>query len=134
MTKKKERQITIRMPKAKLKLWLDVLRLPANQKLQGTGALFNSEKQSNDWDDKPGYCCLGALQCAVTGGKVDLGRGTPSESWLKKEGIEFFDDDGDPTTDPYFPRYGGVASEVNDGQKKSFRQIAQAIESCAVGY
>lgn len=133
MTKKKEKQITIRMPKAKLKLWLDVLRLPANQKLQGTGALFNGGPDPYE-DERAGYCCLGALQCAVTGGKVDIHADLPSKKWLKKEGITFLDSYGDPSNDPFFPRFGAEASIVNDGQGKSFKQIAQAIESCAVGY
>lgn len=130
MTKKKERQITIRMPKAKLEKWLATLRLPANQKLQGSGMLFNGEVKS----EGGGYCCLGALQCAVTGGKVEIEESYPSRQWLSKEGIMFWDQDGGRTNNPYFPRFETDAAEANDGLHKSFKQIAQAIESCAVGY
>lgn len=130
MSKKK---ITIRMPKEKLKLWLATLRLPANQKMQGTGYLFNAVEDREDGLVK-GYCCLGALQCAVTGGKVQLDRGVPDRAWLYKEGIEFFDAHGDYTNDPYFPSCRNFASAVNDTQRKTFKQIADAIEKCAVGY
>lgn len=129
MTAKK---ITIRMPKKKLKLWLAALRLPANQKLQGTGALY-TRKLPKYTDGKTGYCCLGVLQCVVTGGKV-AGGAFPKEQWLAEEGIEFFDQDGSSTNNPYFPRFRCDASDANDEKRKSFKQIAQAIESCAVGY
>lgn len=124
------KKITIRMPKEKLKLWLAALRLPANQKLQGAGALFNKHP---DISEKGGYCCLGVLQCVVSGGKVEAG-GFPSDSWKDSEGIEFFDRGGWTADAPYFPSFRCTADVANDSRGKSFKQIANAIESCAVGY
>ena len=128
MTKK---QITIRMPKEDLELVLRTLRSKSNEHKQGRGALYNGA----------GYCCLGAMQCVKTGGFVeghDSSGGDflefPSNKWLKSVGWAFKDVDGKSTDNPYFPTLLCTASEANDEENYTFKQIAQAIESCAVGY
>lgn len=130
---------TIRMPKADLELVLKVLRSPVNQKRQGIGSLF----MPGDKDEGGGYCCLGAMQCAKTGGKVEGGKGKgksfhgaglPSMDWLSKVGWTFKDSLGHETDNPYFPSLKMSAVQANDDHEKSFKEIADAIEKCAVGY
>lgn len=141
-----EKQITIRMPAEKLKLWLRALRLKKNAKWQAKGFLYRLRE-----DDVPaGYCCLGVAQQVISGGiecgvrydtedNCEVGdlRSTlsfPSAHWLKEQGIEFFNDDGGYTHDPYLPLFGCSASEANDSRDKTFLEIADAIEDCAEGY
>ena len=118
---------TIRMPKATLDLWLHHLR--SGKVAQGAGALH----------DGKGYCCLGVLQCAVTGGKVEQEPGSddpaylPSFEWLKAEGIKFKDEGGRVEQFPWLPSIGLHAASAND-RGWSFGDIADAIEACAVGY
>lgn len=116
---------TIRMPQATLDLWLHHLR--SGEVKQGTGRLF----------DGNGYCCLGVLQCAVTGGRVEQENDEPADlpsfEWLRSEGIKFRDEGGRAEQFPYLPTLGLHATSAND-RGASFREIADAIEACAVGY
>lgn len=132
------KQITIRMPAEKLKLWLRALRLKKNAKRQGGGALYSKI----NGDTSAGYCCLGVAQQVISGGiecatsshGVRHARSFPSNSWLEEQGIQFFDSFGSKTTDPYLPMFDCCASTANDELGKTFLEIADAIEDCAEGY
>lgn len=135
-------QITIRMPAAKLKLWLRALRLKKNANRQARGALY---KRREGRKAPAGYCCLGVAQQVLSGGIECGGSSTnvgnalsfPSKEWRDKEGVEFFGADGSVTNDPYLPMFGCTASVANDGDDScgyTFKEIADAIEDCAVGY
>lgn len=126
-----DKQITIRMPKADLELVLATLRAPENQDKQGNGSMWNHT----------GYCCLGAMQCAKTGGKIQCVDGNiycskwaPALRWLKDVGWEFKSVEGNLGYDPYLPLLNCTAIEANDVHKYSFAEIADAIEDCAEGY
>lgn len=116
---------TIRMPQATLDLWLHHLR--SGEVKQGTGSLFDGD----------GYCCLGVLQCALTGGRLeqeyDEPAYLPSWNWLRSEGIKFLDENGLVEQFPYLPTLGLHATSAND-RGVPFREIADAIEASAVGY
>lgn len=122
------KQITIRMPKADLEMVLAMLRNPVNAGKQGKHALF----------DGNGYCCLGAMQCAKTGGKVEhkhgMYKGLPSYNWLATVGWEFTCNEGRRTADPWLPALHTRATFANDSKGYTFAQIADAIEDCAEGY
>ena len=129
-----KKQITIRMPKEDLAQWLAALRAPENKRRQGTNYLFNPRGG--------GYCCLGVAQCIKTGGRVEATRdgivtnwhGYPSLEWLGTVGWKFFDKAGNICRDPWLPSLDRKASHANDLLKKTFAEIADAIEDCAEGY
>lgn len=129
--------IYIQMPKADLEMVLAMLRNPANADKQGAGALFNTGSGRHGYS---GYCCLGAMQCAKTGGKVEyrMGdgryRGMPTLQWLNSVGWRFFSVLGGETTSPYLPAFTCGAVRANDALGKTFAEIADAIEACAEGY
>lgn len=70
---------TITMRKADAKKWLNALR--SGKYKQTTGTL-----EDNDFVDGARYCCLGVLQCELTGKVQDLD--LPSLGWLKKHKID----------------------------------------------
>lgn len=132
------KQITIRMPEAKLRLWLRALRLKKNAKRQAKGALWVPKEKGYS---NGGYCCLGVAQQVLSGGVETMDGGGledcksfPSYDWQEGEGIEFFDKHGTRTRDPYLPLHGVTASYANDTEGLTFAQIADAIEDCAEGY
>lgn len=126
--------ITIRMPHADRELVLASLRLPENQSRQGHGYLFDGE----------GYCCLGLAQCAKTGGMVEAYqhtvsgdicyRGMPTKQWLNGVGWEFFDEEGNRATIPYFPSTAADAVTCNDVCGMTFAEIADLWERHSEGY
>ena len=120
--------IYIQMPKADLELALATLRHPDNASRQGRHAMF----------DGTGYCCLGAMQCAKTGGFVEhtgvVFNFLPGRDWLDSVGWAFFDKGGERCSDPYLPLSAASVSYTNDNYGYSFSQIADAIEACAEGY
>lgn len=124
-----DRQITIRMPKEDLELWLKALRLRSNQKKQGKGALFNADASERGG----GYCCLGVAQQVCAGG-IENGGSYPSMYFLKKRGWVFLDTNGEEDNNPYFPSVNATAAVLNDGKGYSFRRIATVIERHAEGY
>lgn len=121
--------ITIRMPKEDLELVLATLEADENQNKQGRNAMF----------DGKGYCCLGAMQCAKTGGFVEMASDgkfmlEPSMEWLNSVGWQFLDADGEESADPYLPSLSHRATYANDYLRASFKQIAAAIRQCSEGY
>jgi hypothetical protein len=123
---------TIFMPKADAELVLAVLRDPANK--QGHGALFDKDANNG----AGGYCCLGLMQCAKTGGRVEAEkwghgnvsfRGFPTLDWLNSVGWRF-EHGAQATVDPYLPTLGCTASKANDQKGKTFAEIADAMEAC----
>lgn len=133
MTSCPKGMITIRMPKDDLAVVLATLRMPENQGKQGRGALFSTE----------GYCCLGAMQYAKSGGieyskdiygNAAVSYGLPSGEWLQSVGWEFYSRYGGPTIAPYLPTLRLTADSANDSGEYTFAQIADAIEACAEGY
>lgn len=128
MTKKKEYPVTIRAPKAILKKWDTFL----------TSGEFRQTTEGTLFDEKRGsFCCLGLLQYAVSGGKVEHNgqeyEQMPSYEWLRANGITFHDSCGRNNNSPYLPTLGGSADEVNDRGSK-FETIARAIRVCSEGY
>jgi hypothetical protein len=123
------RQITVRMPKKDLELWLKALRLRSNQKKQGIGYLFNPDHV----EDEGGYCCLGVAQQVCAGG-IEEDASYPSMSFLKERGWVFLDHAGNEGNNPYFPSVNATASDLNDNKGYSFRCIATVIERHAEGY
>lgn len=122
--------IYIQMPKADLEMVLAMLRNPANADKQGSGALFTNGS---------GYCCLGAMQCAKTGGKVEMSLSglalyLPTMEWLESVGWVFYNKEGYRTSSPFLPKFNECADFANDGLGKTFYEIADAIEACAEGY
>jgi hypothetical protein len=118
---------TIRMPKKLLKRWLKALR--GGTYTQATGTLYEPESC--------GFCCLGVLQHAVSGGYVETyengdWQAFPSLGWRQKNGVEFYNDCGDDTCDPWIPSMEMTAADLNDGGH-TFAEIADAIEACAEG-
>lgn len=128
MSEKKE--ITIRMPKAKLAKWLKALR---------TGG-YRQTTKGTLYDPKTGaFCCLGVLQHCLSSGQVEVNedgdyRGLPSAAWLAQEGILFTGTlkVGTPTS-PWLPTLDITAHAANDTGRK-FKTLANAIEACAEGY
>ena len=124
--------IHIQMPKADLEMVLAMLRNPANAALQGKTALFMKDGPAK------GYCCLGAMQCAKTGGFVEhtgiVFHLLPGRDWLDSVGWTFFNKEGGRCSNPYLPLCATSAADANDNSGYSFSQIADAIEACAEGY
>jgi hypothetical protein len=132
------REITIRMPKESLKKWLGALKSgeykQAQHVLRVTHA-FTGEVM--------GYCCLGVLEHALVGDKMELGT-LPSHEWLAEHNIEFRNAEGDSQeagfvvsrkiSCPFLPSLGTDAWRANDIHHKNFAEIADAIEKCAEGF
>lgn len=118
---------TIFMPKADWELVSAALRDPRNK--QGKNRMFDGE----------GYCCLGVMKCAKTGGRVELDNaddpdsdfgGLPTMSWLQSVGWRFKNERGLSDDCPFLPSLGMLAIEASDDAGYSFAEIADAIESC----
>jgi hypothetical protein len=119
---KKEKQITIEMPKKLLTKWLKALR--SGKYKQGLGSLHDPDGNT--------YCCLGVLHHVVSG-KNPMGyRSYSSSSFLRKYGISFKNDENRATRSPYLPSLDRQACAAND-QGYTFKKIAQAIERCSRG-
>ena len=122
------------MPKAYLKKWLTALR--SGEYVQGKGTLYHVE------DDQPKFCCLGVLQHCLTGGvefeDTGIPQGFPTMEWLKDYNIKFVDEEDSDMygevvniEQPHFKLSNGnycSASDMNDNQGKSFKQIANILE------
>lgn len=123
----KNRQITIRMPKAKLAKWLKALRKGGYA--QATGVLYDKRNQS--------FCCLGVLQHCLSRGSVEVSangefRDIPSLEWLAENGIQFSGEYVPTDNRPFLPSLRADAARAND-RGVSFAELADAIEACAEG-
>lgn len=115
---------TIKMKKEHLDSWLEGLR----------GGKFEQAREY--LCDGHGYCCLGVLQMAVSGVIVkDTVQDTelPDREWLKKEGIEFYDENDLLSSEPWLPSLASLASQAND-DGESFKVIADAIQKATITY
>lgn len=126
-------QYTIKMPKRYLKKWVEAL----------TCGEFIQTRKGVLFDEKSGgFCCLGLLQYAIDGKKVEVDgdRDTgqefssfPSMDWLIKKGITFKSKDTSILRDPYLPTLDVTAADANDNGRK-FSTIARAIMECTETY
>lgn len=118
----------ISMKKADWEKWDAALR--SGEYVQGTGALRDSNGR---------YCCLGVLEVALEGevemmnqnGRSPEPRPEPSLDWLADHGVEFRCVTGEPTVDPWLPKFGMSATVANDwrhASQSSFISIADAIK------
>lgn len=120
------RQVTIKMPKELLDKWLEALR--SGKYPQGRRFLKKGGA----------YCCLGVLQMTVDGkcerypDDTHGYRALPSQEWLARNGVKF-SGWGDCGQIPFLPTLSCSATDANDVKEKSFAEIADAIEACAVG-
>jgi hypothetical protein len=119
---------TIRMPKKLLKRWLKALR-------SGT---YTQTKRALYRPETCGFCCLGVLQHAVSGGYVETYdheetfKHFPSMEWRAANDIKFFNRDGATSCDPWLPTKFMSAADMNDSGL-TFAEIADAIELHAEG-
>lgn len=103
----------IKYPKMKKTIktkWLAALRSGKYAQCEGTLRKENYLGSGND-----AYCCLGVLQLVATGKKPRLDKGLPSKNVCSAVGLQ----------------RGCVTErlvEMNDGQGKSFKQIAAWIK------
>jgi hypothetical protein len=136
--------ITIIMPAKLREVWLNALLSGDYQ--QGHRALR---------DANGGYCCLGVLQMAVDGEvetELDMTMKSapktipkcyPSRKWLADHNIQFKDNDGSLTSNPYLPSIGALADRANDGRFDTligdyvevvpFSELAAHIAACSIG-
>lgn len=119
----------IKMLKRDADRWLEALR--SGQYKQGAGRL------QKDSDKGTSYCCLGVLELVVAG-EVEFYEGAwegeewgsyfvPSEEFLQKHRIVFYDKENHPANIPYLSSIEDYASNAND-RGLSFKELADAIE------